>query len=508
MNRRDRLLWLLLGSIALAVRLGYAVEFAVQAPGQFMTPSQYEDGWLYCRQAELLAAGHGFGNGVLHEGPAYGTFLALVRLAGMRTLPAVYVLQALLGSIACVLTGLAGARLYGQRAGLLAGLLAALYAPLVFHAVLPMAEALAVPLYALLLWTLAGAADGRRALLAGITCGLLTLLRGTNVLLVPLLLPGVWRAGRRQAALFLAAACCVTGLLTARNVLLSDEPVLLTANGGIAFWMGNTPGAPGWYADPVPTPRAAALPAPELSYAQRSRELLRGTLAAIAAAPGRWLQLLGRKAWLALHPYEVSTQGDYPARRAAGNLLGSLPDARVLFPLAWAGLLTLDRRRATVLLPLLGVPLLTCVVIFVTSRYRLPLVLPACVLAGGALAALTARATAARRRALLAVTAAAALLLPLLLPPPLAPVLATDARVAGEQLFRQGDHAAALAWFRVSAGHGLQAGTAARLGDLAVIAGDTAGAAQWYDTAVAGFARDGDMRLRDAYRARRAALAR
>src|SRR5215213_692646 len=79
--------------------------------------------------AQRLAAGDWIGSEVFYQAPLYPYFLGVVYALFGRDLLIVRVVQALIGSASCVLLGLAGARLFSKRVGLVAGLALALWAP-------------------------------------------------------------------------------------------------------------------------------------------------------------------------------------------------------------------------------------------------------------------------------------------------------------------------------------------------------------------------------------------
>jgi hypothetical protein len=51
--------------------------------------------------------------------------------------------------------------------------------------------------------------------------------------------PGRWR--RTASALFLGGVCLPVAAVALRNLAVSGEPVLISSNGGINFYIGNNP---------------------------------------------------------------------------------------------------------------------------------------------------------------------------------------------------------------------------------------------------------------------------
>jgi tetratricopeptide (TPR) repeat protein len=115
-------------AVALAVRLVHLWQIR-RAP--FFTVL-LGDSRAYDEWAQRLAGGDWIGHDVFYQAPLYPYFLGLLYAIGGRHLLLVRVVQAVLGSAACVLLGLAARGLLSNRAGLAAGLILALYAPAIF----------------------------------------------------------------------------------------------------------------------------------------------------------------------------------------------------------------------------------------------------------------------------------------------------------------------------------------------------------------------------------------
>src|SRR6188508_3019854 len=86
----------------------------------------------YDKWAVRLASGDWIGSDVFYQAPLYPYFLGVVYAIFGRDLLVVRIIQAVIGSASCVLLGLACARFFSKRVGLIAGLALALWAPAVF----------------------------------------------------------------------------------------------------------------------------------------------------------------------------------------------------------------------------------------------------------------------------------------------------------------------------------------------------------------------------------------
>ena len=115
--------------------------------------------------ARQIAGGDWLGYEVFYQAPLYPYFLGVLYSVVGRDLVVVRVCQAVIGSLACVLLGLAGWRLFSSRTGLIAGLMLAFYAPAVFFDALIQKSVLDVFFICLMLWLIgsivAGTAEGR-----------------------------------------------------------------------------------------------------------------------------------------------------------------------------------------------------------------------------------------------------------------------------------------------------------------------------------------------------------
>jgi 4-amino-4-deoxy-L-arabinose transferase-like glycosyltransferase len=179
--------------------------------------------------------------------PPLFPYVAAALDALFGSLTAVKLGQALTGSLLVPAVGLAGIRLFGPRAGVLAAFFVACYPELVWYS----AHFWSEPLFLLLVWwslerLLSADAEGRLlgALLAGLLCGLASLTRETALYFSPF--AAIWlAAGRRpgavlRAAVFALGVVLVVGPWTARNWVVFDAFVPVSVMGGRALWEGNT----------------------------------------------------------------------------------------------------------------------------------------------------------------------------------------------------------------------------------------------------------------------------
>jgi len=413
--------------LALAARLAFAFGYWTDKP---LTQDERE----YLLIGRNLADGRGFvsepdptapaGHRPFSRAPAYPVFLAAVFFAADRTgdgaahggdrwpggargpvtVPGpVKAAQSLVGAIGVVLLALVARRAAGAAAGVIAAFGASVYPPLVWLPAYAFSETLfvALALGAVLLLTRV-LDEGRDRPLwivfaAGLVAGIAMLTR--SAMLVFLALAALWLVRRRRlaAAVVLAGgALAVVAPWTARNFAVHDRLVLVAADGGVNFWIGNHRLATG-EGDMAANPaikrayREFEARYPGLSAEQLQSRFVREALAHIAEDPGRWAVLLVKKAFHTLVPAGPSYR-----LHSTRYVLVSLASYLLLLPPAVAGLVRVRRPGwPTVTLVLYAVSgVLVSLVFFPQERYRVPVIDQALIVWASAWIAVTARAAA------------------------------------------------------------------------------------------------------------------
>ncbi len=278
----------------------------------------------YLALGRSIASGDGFAyhDQILGQpfsrAPGYPTFLAVVvgRAPMANATPgSVKAVQACLGAVGVIFTGLLAARLAGPAAGGAAALIAAFYPPLVWISGYALTEGVYWPLSMLTLWLFEFARDAtaRRALqrffVCGIAIGACILLRPSMIFFVLFAAPWlVWHSRRlAPAALLVGAAALMVLPWTARNYVVHHRLVVVAAEGGVTFWLGNHPLARG-EGDLSVNPEIArantVLRTQYLSLSEEEMEPIyyREALAWIRRHPIDWLRLEARKAFYTVVP--------------------------------------------------------------------------------------------------------------------------------------------------------------------------------------------------------------
>jgi len=321
--------------------------------------SLFSDARLYHDWAAALARGEDFvGAHPYWLPPGYPILLsALYRVFGAD--PSVAILfQSLLGLLSVALVHGIGRRLHGEKVGVAAGVLAILYAPFAFFEgkVLPANVALPLLLLALAL-SLRDRPTTLRAAGSGLAGGLAVLLHPSAILplgalgLSLALGGGRWRERAGRAAAFFLALLLPILPATARNLRISGQWALVSANGGANLYLGNGPSAGATFRSPSPEwgtifeqretaiRTASSIEGRAVDESEASRVLAREAARWVAANPGDAIALFAAKAAALVSTFEFDPLHGIAAERSLHPVLRIpfLPFAALL-PLVVAGI--------------------------------------------------------------------------------------------------------------------------------------------------------------------------
>ena len=404
-------------AVALLVRLVHVWQIR-RSPffSLLMGDSRGYDEW-----ARRIAAGEWLGREVFYQAPLYPYLLGVIYAIAGRHLLLVRIVQALIGSASCALLGLAAARLFSKKAGLVAGLMLALYAPAIFFDGLLQKSVLDVFFVCLALWIIATTihaepaepADGKKSSLRvqrvpratpwlwlGVTMGGLALTRENALVFILVILLWIitkglgargWGLAGRSAALFLAGLAIVLVPVAVRNAYVGGGFYLTTSQFGPNFYIGNNPAADGTYQSlrfgrgapeyerQDATELAERALGTRLTPAEVSGYWTDKALEFVTSRPGAWLALMGRKVallWNATEMLDTESQeayADWSLPLRAGGLIGHFG---ILVPLALFGAIVTwpMRSRLWILYAMTLAYAASVVVFYVFARYRYPLV--------------------------------------------------------------------------------------------------------------------------------------
>ncbi len=329
---------------------------------------------------------------------------------------AIRIVQALLGSVSCVLIFLAGEKLFSRTAAIAAGLMLAFYAPAIFFDGVIDKSVLDVFLLSMLVWVLLGAASRRQWrqwLGAGAILALLGLSR-ENALVLAVVVP-IWiviyfsdQSVKNRAAwvgFFSLGLLLVLIPVGLRNFAVGGEFKLTTSQLGANFFIGNNPVADGTYGSVrkiIGEPQLEGSDATRLAERETGRKMTPGEVSDfwlqkswtyIRTEPFQWARLLGKKWLMVWNAREVEDSDDfyiYSKWSLVLTILGWITHFGVLAPLAALGIWVSRRQwRGLWLLYAMILSLALSVAIFyIFGRYRFPLVPLLTLFAGAAVAEL------------------------------------------------------------------------------------------------------------------------
>jgi len=174
--------------------------------------------------------------------------------------------------------------------------------------------------------------------------------------------------------------------VTIRNYVVSNQIVMIASHGGLNFYIGNNADADGTYhhvAGIRPTIAGQEEDAPRVEAVEGS--FYRRASRWIRAYPARALALFVRKIAYTFNETDLTLNYSYSFfQRDVSSLLRYLiAGPWLLFPLGLVGAaITLRNREFAVWALFIPVYALSVALFFVSSRYRLPLLIPMCIASG------------------------------------------------------------------------------------------------------------------------------
>lgn len=394
--------WLVLAVPMLAacvMRIWFVSDLWENLPTHRVTSEGF-DQHTYSLWAQDIARGDVLsrGKGVFYYSPLYPYLLAAVyKVAGMGNVLAGLILNAFAGVLAAGCAAGLGRKLYGGLAGLMGGLVVAFSGSQMAYESVLIGDGMLTALALGGLWAFVGAESAERGdkwrwLVAGAIFGALVVGRPSNLLpLVALTAWLVWR-GRKgfvaklAAPIFLAGALALPMVVVARNVAIGGEWVL-TSNGPINLYLGNAPGAIGTFSYPpgfqAAWARISKLPTAEQPAAwseQLAREL--------GASPGARREALALKVGLLLNSWDAPDNlNSYFLRDELVSMRWTI-SPYAIYVLGFGGMVLCLFRREVSSAPVIfaGAFGLSLVIVFISGRYKLPLLGLLAVWAGGGLA--------------------------------------------------------------------------------------------------------------------------
>ncbi|MDX1775983.1 MAG: glycosyltransferase family 39 protein [Desulfobulbales bacterium] len=400
--------------LALVLRIVHVVSIYRTSPFFAVLPG---DLGAYDRWAVRIVEHGWLGKEIFYQDPLYPYFLALCYKIFGRDFFWIYMIQALLGAATSLLIVGLGRRIIAGPAAILAGLLYAFYGPAIYFDGLLLKVTLAAFLLTLAIYLFL-AKDLQEPDPAhygsGLFFGLACLTRANFLLLLPVILitalvqkNAAWNKRFGIAVLFVLGVGTALGPVVARNYLVGGELVLTTAQAGQNFYIGHNPDANGTY---IKLPFVRPDPLHEQQDFKKEAEMRTGRTLSSAEASRYWLQqgidfimsnplaelkLSAKKLLLFMNSYEIPDNHNYYFHQRYSGILQILPVSFGLVApfllLGLLGMMVARRTGAVFLFFIQTVYILSIILFFVFSRYRMVVLPLFCISAGYGVAMLLAQ---------------------------------------------------------------------------------------------------------------------
>lgn len=247
---------ILIFAVAFLIRLVYVNQLSNT---YFFAPFKGGfDDYIFDNWAQEILKGNWLGDKsiYIYRMPLYTYFLSLIYFIFGHSYWALYVIQSLLGSAACILLYFIGKIAFTRNVGFIAGLIAALYGPFIFYSGMLVGETLGIFVICLAFLCLLLFQKNRRLpylFLGGLFIGLSMLLRGNILVMFPFILLWIIMLLKKQPFTLICSAVLIfiTGTILsispiiARNYIYEKDFVPVTASGGLNIYIGNAYGADG-----------------------------------------------------------------------------------------------------------------------------------------------------------------------------------------------------------------------------------------------------------------------
>jgi tetratricopeptide (TPR) repeat protein len=392
----EKRLWLSLLFFSAVVRAAFFLELK----DTDLANMPLLDSDTYHQWATRLVAGDWGRNETYWMGPLYPHLLAAVYFVFGVGSKMALVLQLVLSLLNIWLLrrfalGLFSDHPWAREISLLAAAVFAFYAAPVFYAGNLLMATLSTTLFLLVGIKLVRAVFApslRSWFVLGLLTGLAGLTRGNVLLLLPLMPLVLWRAAPQSTtnkfkhilALGLGAVLMITPV-TVRNLIVADDFVVLTSNGGVNLLIGQQVAFKGMFTPLTTEGEAEFDPSMEATLERELGRDLKGSEVSRILAARAW-QTFGdnasamplhyfRKAYRFWSGYELPQIISYDYYHREFKTLWVLPLSFVWFSaLGIAGLWLLPQRARWVMIILIGGYFLSLLPFFPTSRYRQPIV--------------------------------------------------------------------------------------------------------------------------------------
>lgn len=394
---------ILILAISLILRLAHFTEMKSNNP---IADLPIVDSEEYIKIAEYILDKNFFGppSSFWHP-PLYYYFIAAIFKILGRSLDAIKLLQIVIDLLNVLMVFFVAKKVFDRTVAIISALLYAAYLPLVYYSVeiLPPILIIALLLFSImfLLKFNQTQKDGKVndywLVISGISFGLLIIIQPTFIF--SLIFIAIWLVvclrrqllvdGRLKYAIILIIISLIpTALVTARNYLIAREPVVISYNGGINFYIGNNSdiyntlsARPGFEWEKLLM--KAYVEERISNFAEQSGYYYRKGFEFILRYPFNWMYLMIKKSLLFFNSHEFPRNFDLDFF-GRFSFITKLPIIKldIILPLGLSAVITMlfgfqqlsNKREIILCLSLFFTYSFTIILFFVVGRYRLPII--------------------------------------------------------------------------------------------------------------------------------------
>jgi Flp pilus assembly protein TadD/4-amino-4-deoxy-L-arabinose transferase-like glycosyltransferase len=395
MERREKIILAIITTLGFALRLIYLFTMKSNWPG-FDTPTI--DALYHHLWAQKIVSGDILSGGPFFRAPLYPYLLAAVYSILGTNFLLVFLIQNILGTAAIILVYLICREFFRPSIGYIAAILTAINGVAIFFECQLLLDFLLIDFILFIIYFLLAAARKGSSLYylsAGISIGLFAITRPNILAVIPLIILWIFlmrnpaKSSIKYSTILLAGAALIILPITARNVFIGHDVVLIASQGGINFYIGNNEKADGytallpgkghtWQYSDAEYDAAIELGVKPgtLKPSQVSDFYYNKSLKFILGSPWRFIKLQIKKLYLFWNYFEISNNNSlFFITRYIG--LGFYPIYlfAIIGPIGLVGAIALFKRnRRLWLIPFMIFGyMLTVIAYFVTDRFRLPI---------------------------------------------------------------------------------------------------------------------------------------
>jgi len=326
---------------------------------------------------------------ISYRPPLYPLFLGIIYMIFGSEPLIPRIIQILIGVFSCVLVQRIGTRLFGPVSGFFSGIAASFTGLMIYYDLELLPTSLFIFLILLMIDEMLRLESGSgSALKTGLWFGLGCLCRPTLLTFLPVAVFWLWRGrdGKKNTSVYIITAVSILLLSTIAHVSIRSGSVVVSAQGGVNFLIGNNtesdgmtarlPGfGAGWSWDTIEN-WAKSVEGKELNPSQVDRVFWKVGFSEIKSDIGGFLGRTLRKAGLFWNRYEISSNRDLYYHGRSFPLIGFLMNFGFVtfLPFALMGFVMMCKSRNIKLIGLVvAVYYLSILPFFVNARFRHPL---------------------------------------------------------------------------------------------------------------------------------------